>query len=471
MIFNSFTFIVFFITVLILYYTIPHRFRWIMLLLASYIFYMAWRPVLILLILFSTLANFLIASQFDKVKNRKLLLILSIIINFGLLFIFKYSIFINHTFMNVFSALGVHYPINDFDIILPMGISFYTFQAAGYTFDVYNKRTKPIDNFFKFSLFITFFPQLVAGPIERTDDLMPQLFTEKKFKLDNLITGGKWMIFGFFKKIVIADRVAVAVNTVYNSPHYFKGLSFIIATVLFAFQIYCDFSGYSDIAKGCAKALDIELMENFKTPYFASSIKEFWRRWHISLSTWFKDYLYIPLGGSRVSKLRKYFNVMVTFIVSGLWHGANWSFVIWGGLHGGLQVAEDIIKIKIPRFLSAIITFILVCFAWIFFRANSVRDSIYIASNLFNGSELWGDNQYIYYVLNGLGLQLVELFIVVFCILLLMIIEFFSRKQNIHETLNRKPLALRFAVYYLLCVLILTVGVFSSGSAFIYFQF
>lgn len=471
MVFNSFTFILFFICVAILHYLLPHRFRWILLLTASYIFYMAWNPVLIVLILFSTFSNFLISSRFDKAENKKWLLVLSMVINFGLLFIFKYSVFINHSFMNLFGALGLHYPVRDFDIILPMGISFYTFQAAGYTIDVYRKRIEPEANFFKFSLFITFFPQLVAGPIERTDALMPQLFTKKKFSADNLITGCKWMIFGFFKKIVIADRVAVVVNTVYNSPRYFGGLSFIIATVLFAFQIYCDFSGYSDIAKGCAKVLGIDLMENFKAPYFSAGIKEFWSRWHISLSTWFKDYLYIPLGGNRVSKPRKYLNVMVTFLTSGLWHGANWSFVIWGGFHGVFQIIEDIIKIKIPRFFGSIFTFLLVCFTWIFFRANSVRDGIYIIRNLFSGIENWTNKQYVYDILNGLGLQLVEIYIGALCILLLMVMEFFGQKRNIHDTLNGKPLIFRFAVYYVLCVLILTLGVYNSGAEFIYFQF
>ncbi|MBR1442389.1 MAG: MBOAT family protein, partial [Firmicutes bacterium] len=417
MLFNSIDYILFFASVVLFYYILPHRFRWILLLISSCIFYMSWRAELILLILFSSFLNYsssMLIDMTESHKKKKFVFALCIFINFALLFIFKYMMFINHTFMAVYEYFGIHYPIEDFNIILPMGISFYTFQAASYTIDVYKGEYKPERNFFRFTLFITFFPQLVAGPIERADRLMKQLFTEKKFDTDNFSMGLKYMLLGFFKKVVIADRAAILVNSVFNNAHNFDGTSFIIAVLFFTFQIYCDFSGYSDIAIGSAKVLGIDLMQNFNKPYFSSSVKEFWRRWHISLSSWLRDYVYIPLGGSRCSLLRKYYNIFVTFALSGLWHGANWTFVLWGIIHGLYQITEDIIS-KIFSFviphkkdenekkgflyyfllpfraiihiIRVIFTFILVAFAWIFFRANSTDDALYIITHLTDGIE------------------------------------------------------------------------------------
>lgn len=482
MLFNSLTFILFFAVVLILHYVLPHKLRWIMLLSASCIFYMAWRAELIVLILFSSLVNYYLSIKInssDKYKYRKCLLIISLIINFGFLFIFKYMVFINHTFMSLYNFFGWRYPLNDFSIILPMGISFYTFQAASYTIDIYNKKYKPEKNYFKLTLFITFFPQLVAGPIERADNLLPQIFKYKKFDINNITEGIKIMSFGFFKKVVIADRAAILVNTVYNSPKEYTGISFIIATFLFAFQIYCDFSGYSDIAIGCAKTLGIDLMQNFNKPYFSRSIKEFWRRWHISLSTWFRDYLYIPLGGSRVSEGRHYFNIFITFMASGLWHGAEWTFVIWGILHGVYQIFGDIknqvFKFKLDNFVfnffRIIITFILVLFAWIFFRANSLADAFYIIRNLFSDYTNWTNLQYIYDILNNLGLQMYEIKFLILMIALLIFTEIISFKNSIHLFLNKCPFIFRFGFYYLIVVLIFALGVFDSAGEFIYFQF
>lgn len=474
MLFNSVTFIIFFITVLLLYYILPHKLRWIMLLIASYIFYMGWRPELIILIIFSTFVNYFISlkiSGSQDLRYRKRMLILSLVINFSVLFIFKYLVFINHTFMFIYNYFGRDYPIDDFRIILPMGISFYTFQAASYTIDVYRRTIEPEKNFFKLSLFITFFPQLVAGPIERADRLMPSLFEKRRFEPSNISMGAKIMIMGFFKKIVIADRVAVLVNTVYNSPQYFDGLSFIIATVMFAFQIYCDFSGYSDIAVGCAKTLGIDLMKNFERPYYASGIREFWRRWHISLSTWFKDYVYIPLGGNRVGKVRNCFNLFVTFLLSGIWHGANWTFAIWGALHGFYQIMEKLIRLPkaIAEFLpvkiiNIFITFVLVSFAWIFFRANTLEDAYYIVTHLTSMSPL--SSQYLYDTINALGLSMVEIIIACGSILLLLVIELFQGMD-----LKRPPFVFRFLFYYVIVVIILSVGVFGNANEFIYFQF
>lgn len=479
MIFNSFDFVIFFIIVVFLYYTIPQKFRWIMLLTASCIFYMCWRAELIILLLFSTFTNWGISLLIDKNREKKKgLLILSLIINFGLLFIFKYMMFINHTFMGIYEFFGWNYPINDFNIILPMGISFYTFQAASYTIDIYRNDYPPEKNYFKFTLFITFFPQLVAGPIERADRLLGQLFTVKKINVNNFSEGAKLMIMGYFKKIVIADRAAVLVDSVFNNCREYNGISFIVAVLFFTFQIYGDFSGYSDIARGCARVLGIDLMYNFDKPYFSKSIKEFWRRWHISLSSWLKDYVYIPLGGSRCSRGRKYFNLIVTFLASGLWHGANWTYVLWGGLHGLYQIIGDIKNSFMPKINNAfanlirvIITFGLVVFSWILFRANSIGDAFYIIKNLFNDVMKITDIQYMYEVFNNFGLQMFEILIVAAAIFILMAGELISGKKDIHRLMDKASFPLRFSYYYVLVIIIFGTGVFSGGGQFIYFQF
>lgn len=497
MLFNSLVFIFFLLIVLVLFYLSPHRFRWMLLFVASIIFYAAWDPRLLFLLLFTILVNYLTTRLFFRYPaHKKALLAAAALINFGILFAFKYANFFVGTLAFLCQRWGIPSPLSELHILLPMGISFYTFQAMGYTIDVYRGNQDCEKNFFKFTFFITFFPQLVAGPIERASNLMPQLFTRKKFQAENFVSGMKFLLFGFFKKIVIADRVAVAVNTVYNNPTHHAGLASIIATFLFAFQIYCDFSGYSDIAIGCAKMLGVNLMQNFKQPYLSKSIREFWRRWHISLSGWFKDYLYFPLGGSRVSKSRHYFNTMVTFLVSGLWHGANWTFVLWGALHGLFQVAGDLLarlvrkikKVPPDRPLSddkssnkvgtrcingikIVFTFLLVGFAWIFFRANSIRDAFYMASHLFSDINQWTSRQYVYDLFNSFGVQLLEMIIIGGAIALLAGLELYSGERVVHDALMKTPAALRWAVYIIICMAILSTGVFGGDNAFIYFQF
>ncbi|MCL2564269.1 MAG: MBOAT family protein [Defluviitaleaceae bacterium] len=481
MIFNSFQFIVFFIAVIFMHYLLPHKLRWILILCASLTFYAAWNPLFLILLIFSVSVDYFLALAIydsENKRKRKQFLALDLFVAFGVLFVFKYLLFFSNMAVAFLNALGLNLSPPEFSIILPLGISFYTFQAAGYLIDVYKGKQEPQRNYFKFMLFITFFPPLVAGPIERAASLMPQLFSYKKFNLDNIIEGYKFMCFGFFKKVVIADRIGAAVNTVYGAPLNFDGLALIIATFLFALQIYCDFSGYSDIAVGCGKMLGIDLTQNFKQPYLARGTKAFWRRWHISLSTWFKDYLYFPLGGSRVGSLRHAFNTMVTFVVSGLWHGANWTFLIWGGLHGIYQVAGNLMpkSVKLPnlfivKFVQTSATFLLVGFAWIFFRANSTADAFYIAGNLFLGHENWFSSQYVFAVLNSMGMSLFELLIGLGCILFLFISELFCGEECLHETLMKKPADLRFAYYLLVTVLILALGVFYNAAEFIYFQF
>ncbi|MDR1558431.1 MAG: MBOAT family protein, partial [Clostridiales bacterium] len=396
MLFNSVIYLIFLPVTALVYFFTPGRIRWIPLLLASCGFYMAWRPEFILLLAFTVLVNYVSALLIHKVLKPKPALIVSLIMNFGLLFFFKYLGFFSDSLSAAFAMLKINIPVPEYSVILPMGISFYTFQAAAYTIDVYRGKLAPERNYFKTMLFITFFPQLVAGPIERAGDLMGQLFSDRKPGIRDVSGGLGYLTLGFFKKTVVADRLADCVNAVYNAPASYTGLPSVIATLYFAFQIYCDFSGYSDIAVGSAKLLGIELTRNFRQPYLSGSIREFWRRWHITLSSWLRDYIYIPLGGSRVSKPRYYLNVTLTFLASGLWHGANWTFVLWGGLHGVFQIIEGLGKPRKKNIFHIGLTFLLVCLAWIFFRAKNISDALFILTHLLSGVRRWNEPLYLY---------------------------------------------------------------------------
>ena len=466
MLFNSFIYLLFFPAVCLVYYIIPHKIRWFFLLLVSYFFYMNWEPVYALLIGLSTVITYLCAYQFDLVKNkrtRKILLISSVILNFGILFLFKYYNFITDSVFELLTNFGlrVHFP--EFKLLLPVGISFYTFQAVGYSIDVYHKKLDHEKHFGKYALFVSFFPQLVAGPIERAKNLLPQFSSEVKFSYSKAIEGSKLIIWGYFMKVVVADRLSIYVDLIYNNAEMHSSISLIVATIFFAFQIYCDFAGYSNIAIGSAKILGFDLMTNFRRPYFAKNVSDFWSRWHISLSTWFKDYVYIPMGGNRVSKRRKFFNLLLTFVVSGLWHGANWTFVIWGALNGVFQVVLSIFKLKKIRkkskFISlfnVIITFVLINFTWIFFRANNLSDAILIIERIFTktGALFIGDNSVFIYCILGITILLIK---------------------DIYDELNlnlafTKKKSYKYLWYTSLVLLILMIGVFDGGQ-FIYFQF
>ena len=483
MLFNSFNFIIFFILVTTFYFILPNKFRWFLLLVASLIFYMAWNPFLIILIMLTIVTNYIASLKLAKSDNRKFrkqMLALCMVFNFGLLFVFKYLGFINDTFITIF---GESWPIGNINIILPMGISFYTFQATAYTIDVYRGDIEAEKHFGIFTLFIMFFPQLVAGPIERSKNLLPQFRNEYKFDFPRVISGVRIMFWGFFKKIVIADRASIAVDTIYNSITDYKGLYLALATVLFSFQIYCDFSGYSDIAKGAARVLGYDLMDNFKNPYLSKSIKEFWRRWHISLSTWFMDYVYFPLGGNREGDFKKYRNLMITFLISGLWHGANWTFVLWGALHGVYQVVGQITlpfrdKIKkklhiekISGIFSIIITFGLVTLGLAIFRANTLSDAFYVFQNIGAAFTGWWDKQYIFEVLTGMGLNLYEMLVVIGSIFILMFSEMFCKDKSVYDVVEGRGMFLRLVFYFIVAVIILSAGVFYNAGAFIYFQF
>ena len=332
MLFNSMSFFVFFGLVTPTYFLLPHRFRWLLLLAASCVFYMAFVPVYLLILLFTIIVDYFagLLIHGSTGKTRKLWLVASIVSNVGVLFFFKYFNFFNENLTHLAEFLNWQYSIRSLQILLPIGLSFHTFQAMSYTIEVYYGRQQPEKHFGIYALYVMFYPQLVAGPIERPQNLLPQFREVHSFDPYRVSLGLSRMIWGLFKKVVIADRLVYLVDVVYVHPGYYDGLSLFTATIFFAFQIYCDFSGYCDIALGAAQVMGFHLMENFEQPYFSRSISEFWRRWHISLSTWFKDYLYIPLGGNRLTLVRTWGNLAIVFLVSGLWHGANWTYIVWG---------------------------------------------------------------------------------------------------------------------------------------------
>ncbi len=363
-----------------------------MLLVASYYFYMNWKPAYALLLLTSTAVTYLAAlgiGHFEEKRKKKLCLVSSLVLNLAILFLFKYYNFLSSNIEAALQSSGLAINIPEFGLLLPVGISFYTFQALGYSIDVYRGTTKVEHDFFTYALFVSFFPQLVAGPIERSNNLLPQFRREHHFDYDSVMAGVRLMVWGYFMKLVLADRCGLYVDVIFNNVDKHNGGSYLVASLLFPFQIYGDFAGYSLIAIGVARVLGFHLMENFRRPYFACTVGEFWHRWHISLSTWFKDYVYIPLGGNRVGRMRNYFNLFVTFVVSGIWHGANWTFLCWGSLHGVLLCIEKALGFSkrrfsgMEKFLHWAVTFVLVCFAWIMFRANNLSDAITIATGIF----------------------------------------------------------------------------------------
>ena len=474
--FNSIEYMIFLPLIVILYYLMPYKYRWLLLLSGSYFFYMCWNIKYSLLMLTSTVITFasgLLIDYAKTIKWKKIWVAISFCSNLGILFFFKYYNFAVDSLIQVFDAFGIGVTIPNFEVLLPVGISFYTFQALSYTVDVYRGALKPTKHFGKYALFVSFFPQLVAGPIERTPNLLAQFDEEHDFDYDMAKRGFFLLLFGLFKKIVIADRLAILVDTVYSNVESYSGQAYWIAAFFFTFQIYCDFSGYSDMAIGSANILGYRLMKNFNAPYLAKSIAEFWRRWHISLSTWFRDYLYIPLGGSRVSFSRWCMNTMIVFLVSGLWHGANWTFVIWGVLHGVWQIIgrlkNNLLKKKYDNtffhVVSVLITFMLVNFAWIFFRANTVSDAITICRGLF----VKMDN----FDILALGLGKADVVLSILLILLLYVTDIISSRHDIYGKIQSFVLPVRWAVYLCGIFFIIFFGIYGelSAGSFIYFQF
>ncbi len=480
--FNSLHFVIFFPCVVALYFACPQRFRWMLLLAASYYFYMCWKAEYLLLIIASTVIDYIAALLLDRTKTqqaRNTLMGASLAVNLGLLFAFKYFNFFSDSARAVLTHFNVFYDMPTFHVLLPVGISFYTFQTLSYTIDVYKRERPPERHLGYFALYVAFFPQLVAGPIERSERLLPQFHERHRFDLDKAADGVRIMLWGFFKKIVIADRLAIFVNEVFNHPGAYHGGATWLAAYFFSFQIYCDFSGYSDIAIGSAQIMGYRLMDNFKQPYFAENIGDFWQRWHVSLSTWFRDYLYIPLGGNRVSKRRWHINILTTFVVSGLWHGANWTFVIWGALHGLYYVvarwtaparARACAAVGLGRApclhraLRILIIFHLVTFAYIFFRANHLQDAVHFIAALFTPAP-------------GQGLRVIltptDFTIALASVAFMLGVEWFWPQQD--PAHGRSPLAdrppwTRRGFYYAVAMSILIFGKFGN-NAFIYFQF
>jgi alginate O-acetyltransferase complex protein AlgI len=474
MVFNSITFLIFFISFFIIYWTIAKRARLkitnLFILLCSYLFYGWWDWRFLGLILFSSVIDYLVALQLEKTsdqKKRKALLCISIFTNIGLLSFFKYYNFFVDSLIALFESFAIPFNVATLSIVLPVGISFYTFQALSYTIDVYRKRLKACNDPVAFLTFVAFFPQLVAGPIERAKELLPQFYEKKKFSYPAVIAGLRLMLWGFFQKIVIADNLAPLVEKVYGAPENYSGLCILMATFGFAFQIYCDFAGYSNIAIGAAKTLGFYLSPNFSTPYFSSSFTDFWRRWHISLSSWFKDYVYIPLGGNRKNKFRTNINLLLTFTLSGLWHGAASTFILWGFLHGLLLITSKSIRLKVNKIVSTVFIFLCVAILWLPFRAKSLNNFQLLLERIFN------------YPLEGAGAT--TAFLQTFsllkweCIAIAFIgfiaMEAKMNTSDFDHTITAYKRPVRISLYYVLLVAILLLGNFSMKPYFIYFQF
>lgn len=493
MLFNSISYLLFFPVVCLLNFILPRRIRPLCLLVASYFFYMCWNASYALLMLTSTAITYgsgiMIQRYHDTGKHKamKVCVALSFLSNLLILVFFKYANFIVTNVNELMVILGGQHQIGYFNVLLPVGISFYTFQALGYTMDVYRQTVQAEKNFIHYALFVSFFPQLVAGPIERTGNLLPQLKEKRKFSVDAARDGLLWIAWGLFMKMVLADNLARIVNPVYDQFANYSGVEIIIATFCFAFQIYCDFAAYSTIAYGSAKVMGIQLMENFRSPYFGTSVAGFWRRWHISLTTWFTDYLYIPLGGNRKGTMRKYANTMIVFLVSGFWHGANWTFVLWGVLNGAMIVVGEATKgvrergmralgiqpeSKSHVFFQRVITFLLINCTWVFFRAPDIETALQIFQRIFSNLSvhklfsasifaMWPNAQVLFVVL---------------CAMIVLLFVDGRRNQGLmlHDIVLNQGLFLRWAVYIGLLFAIIIFGVYGkifAQTRFIYFQF
>ncbi len=480
MLFTSLQFIAFFLLVTSLYFALPHKYRWVLLLGASCYFYMAFVPIYILILGFTIVVDYFAGIVIENAtsKKRKLFLIFSLVANIGVLAVFKYYNFINHNFSFLLHNMGMKDPFPFLAILLPIGLSFHTFQAMSYTIEVYRGNQKAERHFGIYALYVMFYPQLVAGPIERPQNLLHQFRENHAIDYDRITSGLRLMLWGFFKKIVIADRFGVLVDKVYSNPHHYTGVNLALATFFFSYEIYCDFSGYNDFAIGAERVMGFSLMNNFMYPFHSNSISEFWTRWHISLSTWFRDYLYIPLGGNRVKVNRLYFNLMVVFLISGLWHGANWTFIIWGALHGCYLIYALITKkprtslaVYFPKrlltVLSIIFTFCFVSFAWIFFRANNVHDALYVATHVFSGWTNWSN----YKSMEMFGDTRINLLFWFGLVVLLEAINYVKENRNITEIFLKQPVYLRWGAYYAAFLIICFYAIMDNARQFIYFQF
>jgi alginate O-acetyltransferase complex protein AlgI len=479
MLFNSLQFAVFFPVVATAFFLLSQRWRVHWLLVASCVFYMAFIPAYIFVLLATILIDYFAGIFIERSdgSRRKLLLWVSVFSTCTVLFVFKYFGFFTGSFVGLADLLGLHLSRPVVRIILPVGLSFHTFQSLSYVIEVYYGRQKAETNFIVYATYVMFFPQLVAGPIERPQNLLHQFRERHDFDYAQVTAGLKRMAWGFFKKLVVADRLSLYVNDVYAAPRQFNGLQLTIATFFFAYQIYCDFSGYSDIAIGAAQVLGFRLMENFRTPYYSKSITEFWRRWHISLSTWFKDYVYIPLGGNRVPKSHRVVNLLITFALSGLWHGANWTFVAWGALNGIYLVSGWLTREWRDRFFELwgltpesrlrqssmwLTTFLLTCCAWILFRARSMADAAYVFTHLGRG---WN--------IHSIATEqfLMRQFpVAIAAIVVLEMGQRWEQHVSVPSYVGKMQVAMRWALYAGFVMAVVMFGVYQKAQ-FIYFQF
>lgn len=469
MTFNSLQFLLFLPLMVAAYYALPHRWRWVLLLAGSYYFYMCWRVEYIVLIVASTMIDFWASGRMEKTEKksiRKSFLLLSIVSNLGLLFAFKYYHFATNSSEEILSWFNVFYHFPDLEVLLPVGISFYTFQTLSYTIDVYKRKLPAEKHLGYFALYVAYFPQLVAGPIERYDRLAPQLQSVHKPEYENFSNGFRLLLYGLFVKMVIADNLAVYVQQIYDNPGIYNSYSIITGLLFYSFQIYADFYGYSIMAIGSAMMIGVNLMDNFKTPYLARNISEFWQRWHISLSTWFRDYLYIPLGGNRVKIPRWALNIFLVFAISGLWHGASWNFVIWGSIFGLMFLIERFFqdtlgwvtpeKWGIKRVLGVGKTFLIVSIAWIFFRSSNLAAAKGIFVSIFNNSGIQ-DNFHVPLTVW-----------ILFGIFLISDILLFNNRFD--KWCSKHPMWLRWSIYSLLIFAVMAFGG-TDNQPFIYFQF
>ncbi len=477
MLFNSFDFLIFFPVVTLLYFLLPHAWRWALLLAASCFFYMAFIPKYILILLVTIVVDYAAGILIERTTPgnlRRLMLGTSLFVTVAILGFFKYFNFLNDNIAHVARFLHWNYGVESLRIILPIGLSFHTFQSMSYVIEVYRGNQKAERHFGIYALYVMFYPQLVAGPIERPQNLLHQFREPHRFDYGRVTGGLKRMAFGLFKKLVIADALSVVVDQVYNNLYQYTGYPLMLATICFAYQIYCDFSGYSDIALGAAQVMGFRLVENFDRPYRARSVPEFWRRWHMSLTSWFRDYVYIPLGGNRVGKARWYANLFFTFLLSGLWHGASWNFVVWGGLNGLLLILSSWTsrlrascvravgldgRPALHQVLQVVITFLLISGTWIFFRAHNLSDALYIVSHLFD--DLVGLSRRARFAFDG--------FILIF-ILFMEYVHYSHRIRGLSNLFADRPVLQRWSLYYAIVMVTVLFGSYQEQK-FIYFQF
>lgn len=481
MLFSTAAFAVFMTVTFLAYWLLPHKYRWIFILMANAWFYISYDVRYLAVILVTMLASYICAIFIEKqdvIKKKKIIMATGVVVTLSLLLVFKYLNFALYTVAKVLNRLSIPMQETTLRLIMPVGISFYTFMAVGYIVDVYKGKTQAVRHFGKYAIFVSFFPNISSGPIERAEHFIPQIDKEKTFDYDSVVYGARLLLLGLIKKIVIADMMTKYVDEVFNKVPQHHGICFAWATLLYTFQIYCDFSGYSDMAIGVARMLGFDLLTNFRQPYLSSSIKEFWGRWHISLSTWFRDYVYIPLGGNRCSKTRRDLNLLITFLCSGLWHGASWTFVLWGGIHGICQIIENRIKeatgltrekekaLTGPvKILLTLLTFCIVSYAWMFFRANSISEAFYIVRSMFTDLSLSGAMEQM--TMSGRSVVKTTL-----AIILLIIFDLFNERKDMLMQLSRLKAPLKWVIYIVSAIVVIALKVNNQfAQEFIYFKF